>query len=184
MQRNTSTPPRRSWLLALLAAAFLAFPPTAAAQSYTDRVVELVNAERAQAGLAPLVSNPLLTGSAQGYAQLLAETGCFEHTCGPVPDFTDRIAGAGYVDWIAAGENLAAGQQSPEAVVAGWMNSPAHRANILNPDFAEIGVGLAEGGELGMYWTQAFGTRDPAFAFAAVVEEEAMAEPADEAQGE
>src|SRR5919109_1185606 len=77
-------------------------------------------------------------------------------TAGPAHD---RDAVAGYTGWSAIGENIAAGYPTPEAVVAGWMSSPGHRANILSPNFTEIGIGLAQGGKYGSYWTQDFGTR-------------------------
>jgi uncharacterized protein YkwD len=66
----------------------------------------------------------------------------------------DRITRAGYT-WSAYGENVAYGYATPEQVMNGWMNSPGHRANILNCSFKEIGVGLAQPGS---YWTQDFGT--------------------------
>src|SRR5688500_16936545 len=56
-------------------------------------------------------------------------------------------------------KNIAAGQRTPEAVVQAWMESPGHRANILNSRYTEIGVGLATGGRMGMYWAQSFGAR-------------------------
>ena len=112
------------------------------------------------AGLAPLASNAELQDSAQGYAQVLASGGCFEHTCGAVPDFADRDNLSGYSGWTAIGENIAAGYPTPEAVVAGWMASPGHRANILSADFTEIGIGVTTGGgKFGTYWTQEFGAR-------------------------
>ena len=126
--------------------------------SYVGRVLDLTNAEREKAGLAPLSLNQQLTDSAQGYSELLAWSGCFAHTCGPVPDFVERDAAVGYTAWSAIGENLAAGYPSPEAVVGGWMASPGHRANILSPQFTEIGIGLADGAPpYNTYWTQEFG---------------------------
>jgi uncharacterized protein YkwD len=57
------------------------------------------------------------------------------------------------------GENIAAGQRSPEDAVAGWIKSPDHCANLMNPVFTEMGAALAVNArsELGMYWTQEFG---------------------------
>ena len=61
------------------------------------------------------------------------------------------------IDYIAAGENIAAGYSTPEAVVEGWMNSKAHRANILNANYSKIGVGYcADGSGYGSYWVQVF----------------------------
>jgi uncharacterized protein YkwD len=67
------------------------------------------------------------------------------------------MTAAGYTYRMAA-ENIAAGHRSPADVVKGWMNSPGHRANILNCGFTQIGVGYATGGTHGTYWTQNFGT--------------------------
>jgi uncharacterized protein YkwD len=128
--------------------------------SYVERVLDLTNAERQNAGLAPLSLSPELAESAQDYSQVLATSGCFAHTCGPVPDLVDRDAAAGYTGWSSIGENIAAGYATPQDVVAGWMASPGHRANILSPRFTEIGIGLADGAApYGTYWTQEFGTR-------------------------
>src|SRR5438132_14356473 len=113
---------------------------------FTTRVLELTNAERQKAGLAPLAFNAELGAAAQRYSQVLATSGCFEHTCGPVPNFADRDAQAGYTGWNAIGENIAAGYPTSEAVVSGWMASPGHRANILSSRFTEIGIGLVSGG--------------------------------------
>jgi len=115
--------------------------------------------------LAPLAISAELADAAQGYSAVLASSGCFEHTCGAVPNFADRDANSGYAGWTAIGENIAAGYPTPEAVVVGWMASPGHRANILSADFTEIGIGVTSGGgKFGTYWTQEFGARSDAAA--------------------
>lgn len=138
--------------------------PTAEADDGTGfalRVLELTNAERQNAGLAPLSLNSQLADSAQSYSQVLAGSGCFDHTCGPIPSIADRDGQAGYTGWTSLGENIAGGYSTPEAVVAGWMASTGHRKNILSPEFTEIGIGVASGGgKFGTYWTQEFGARD------------------------
>ena len=146
-------------LLAIPRAPWAAAAEPAAAANFTARVVELTNAERAQAGLAPLGVSAELTGAAARYAEVLASEGCFAHTCGPVPQLVQRAELAGYFGWLTLGENIAGGQRSPEAVVRDWMASPGHRANILNPSFTEVGVGVSTGGPYGIYWAQAFGAR-------------------------
>jgi uncharacterized protein YkwD len=128
--------------------------------SFAARVLELTNAERQNAGLAPLELSPALQDAARGYSEVLANSNCFDHTCGPVPNFAERDGQAGYTDWTDIGENIAAGFPTPEAVVASWMASPGHRANILSPLFTEIGVGMTSGGgTYGTYWAEEFGTR-------------------------
>jgi uncharacterized protein YkwD len=137
--------------------------PAAAAPNdinFAARVLDLTNVERQKAGLPPLIMNPQLTDAAQTYSQVLASSGCFEHTCGAVPNFADRATQAGYAGWNALGENIGAGYPSADAVVAGWMGSDGHRANILSPNFTEMGIGfVAGGGAFGTYWAQEFGTR-------------------------
>ncbi len=128
--------------------------------SFAARVLELTNRERQNFGLGPLALSPELSDAAQEYSQVLATTGCFDHTCGPVPDFADRAGRSGYTGWTALAENIAAGFPTAEAVVTSWMNSPGHRANILSPKYTEIGVGMVNGGgKFGTYWAEEFGAR-------------------------
>ncbi|MGH2370266.1 MAG: CAP domain-containing protein, partial [Chloroflexota bacterium] len=123
------------------------------------RVLALVNAARADHGLAPLADNAALTRAAQSYAETMASTDCFSHSCGPVPDMVQRAEQAGYSPWTALGENIAAGYRTPEEVVAAWLESPGHRANILNDNFRDSGVGVAYGGRYGIYWVHEFGAQ-------------------------
>jgi len=128
---------------------------------FVQRVVDLTNAQRAEAGLASLRLSPQLSQAAQSYSEVLASSDCFAHTCGPVPEIASRIEGAGYGNWRVLGENIAAGYSTPEDVVEGWMNSPGHRTNILSPHFSEIGIGFIGGrGAYGTYWTEDFGARE------------------------
>lgn len=69
-----------------------------------------------------------------------------------------RIARSGYPR-AALAENIAAGQPNADAVVRGWLRSPAHRRNILDCGYRAVGVGLATGGPYRSYWTQDFGSR-------------------------
>jgi uncharacterized protein YkwD len=154
------------WISLLLLAGLLVVQTgtVAAAPPQNDsliaRVMELTNLERQKAGLGPLALSSELSGAAQDYSQVLASTGCFEHTCGAVPNFADRAARSGYTGWTALAENIAAGYPTPDAVVSGWMNSPGHRPNILSPNYTEIGVGVVNGGgKFGTYWAEEFGAR-------------------------
>jgi uncharacterized protein YkwD len=146
--------------------------PVAATGTLSDeqmllQVVVLTNVERAAAGVAPLSGNPQLTLAAQSYADVMADTGCFGHGCGPVPTLSGRATAAGDARWGFLGENVAAGQPTPERAVAAWMASPTHRANLLNPEFTLLGVGQARGGVYGTYWTQEFGVPAAGVAVAA-----------------
>ncbi|MET9393041.1 CAP domain-containing protein [Streptomyces sp. NPDC006624] len=119
-------------------------------------VTDLTNRERARAGLPPLAADPRLTAAAQAHSADMVARAFYAHTA---PDGTrpwDRAAAAGSTR-RAIGENIACGQRSPADVVEGWMNSPGHRANILQPGFTHLGVGFAGGGRAGSYWTQLFG---------------------------
>ena len=130
-------------------------PPTvSAAQTAADEVVDLVNAERAAARCRPLAVNDALTAAAQGHSDDMAANDYFSHTSLDGRTAADRAEAAGF-SGSALGENIAAGQRSPQDVMAAWMASEGHRDNILNCDYTVIGVGLNEDG---WYWTQMFGT--------------------------
>ena len=121
-------------------------------------VLRIVNAERASAGCGALTANPILTSVAGAHSADMAAKGYFSHTGKDGRSPFDRMRQAGY-SGRAMGENIAAGQTTPQAVMAAWMKSPGHRANILRCSFKEIGVGYVKGGSMRHYWTQTFGTR-------------------------
>ena len=127
---------------------------------FESEVIDLVNDERAGEGLDPLSYDADLTASARGHSQDIGLNDYFNHISEDGRSPGDRITAAGY-SWNTYGENIAAGQSTPAAVVAGWMNSPGHRANILNSNFCDIGVGYAyvASSTYGHYWTQNFGRK-------------------------
>ena len=132
---------------------------------WETEVIALTNAERANHGCAPLAYSPRLTAAAQGHRRDMAINDYFSHYSldGRTP--WDRIRATGY-DYDRAAENIAAGYGSPASVVAGWMASTGHRANILNCALTEIGVGYylhsPDTGSVNYYhyWTQVFATPD------------------------
>ncbi|MEU7059278.1 CAP domain-containing protein [Streptomyces sp. NPDC046197] len=128
---------------------------TATASGTTARIVQLVNAERARVGCPALTLNAALTKSAQAHSEDMAAHQNMSHTGSDGSSPGDRITRAGY-SWSTYGENVAYGYATPEQVMAAWMASPGHRANILNCSFKEIGVGLAQPNS---FWTQDFGAR-------------------------
>ncbi|MGW0769389.1 CAP domain-containing protein [Streptomyces sp. NPDC002676] len=128
--------------------------PTATASGVVARIVQLVNAERSKVGCAPLTLNATLTKVAQAHSADMAAHQNMSHTGSDGSTPGDRITRAGY-NWSTYGENVAYGYATPEQVMAGWMSSPGHKANILNCSFKEIGVGFAQPNS---YWTQDFGT--------------------------
>ncbi|MFG3156280.1 CAP domain-containing protein [Streptomyces sp. NPDC048219] len=118
------------------------------------RVLQLVNAERADAGCSPVAANSALRTLAEDFSEAMAAQGFFDHTdpAGATP--WDRAEAAG-IDNLG-GENIARGQADAQAVMDAWMASPGHRANILNCDFRTLGVGV-HFGPGGPWWTQDFG---------------------------
>ena len=121
--------------------------------TYAYEVLKLVNQERSRAGVTPpLKMDASLLDTAMmrsGEIVLL-----FSHTR---PDGSSCFT-AFHDDSTAVGENIAAGYQTPAAVVEGWMNSPGHKANILNPEFTTIGIGCIRHDSLyQIYWAQCFG---------------------------
>ncbi|MDN5859407.1 MAG: CAP domain-containing protein [Pseudonocardia sp.] len=120
-------------------------------------VVTATNAERARHGLAPLTVDTRLTTAARAHSADMVNRGFFAHDDPDGRGVDHRVRAAGYAFSVVA-ENIAAGQRGAAEVVAGWMNSPGHRANILHRDVRQIGVGTATGGGIGIHWTQVFGT--------------------------
>ncbi|MEV7403508.1 sigma-70 family RNA polymerase sigma factor [Streptomyces sp. NPDC091267] len=121
------------------------------------QVVALVNKEREAAGCGPLKEDAQLTDAAQRHSDDMSARDFFEHTNPDGADPGRRVTDAGY-RWSTYGENIARGQQTPESVMESWMNSPGHRANILNCAFKDIGIGIHKGPG-GPWWTQDFGAK-------------------------
>jgi uncharacterized protein YkwD len=138
-------------------------PGSPIAPSVVGQVLELINNERRQAGLQPLRLNAALTQAAQRHSTSMAYEDFFGHVGRDGSTFVTRIQQAGY-RYSAISENIAGGQTTASAAVQGWMNSPGHRANILNPRYVDTGIGYeflgTDPGQVTLkhYWTQTFGT--------------------------
>lgn len=121
-----------------------------------QKVFELVNQARAQAGLPAYTYNNILQNSAQQYAQDMNSQGFFAHVSPSGQTLNDRMHASGYYQPDGRnyyyGENIAVGQTTPEQVMHDWMNSPEHKAAILSKTYKEIGIGRS-----GNYWVQHFG---------------------------
>jgi uncharacterized protein YkwD len=134
-------------------------PPPPASSTMTAReaeVVEITNEKRVKNGCDTLLRvDDRLVAAAQGHSADMAARDYFDHISPEGEGPGDRTAAQGYPEW--SGENIALGYPTPESVVAGWMASDGHRANILNCDSVAIGVGAADS-EDGIYWTQVFGS--------------------------
>ncbi|MGW8745458.1 CAP domain-containing protein [Streptomyces sp. NPDC055794] len=118
------------------------------------QVLKLVNDERAKVGCSPVAANSALRELAEGFSKAMATEGFFDHTDPGGATPWDRAAAAGIS--TLGGENIARGQADAQAVMDAWMDSPGHRANILNCDFQTLGVGVHFGSG-GPWWTQNFG---------------------------
>lgn len=118
-------------------------------------VVRLTNIQRQNNGLSPLKHNWQLSRVARYKSEDMKNRGYFSHTSPTYGSPFKMISDFG-IRYSAAGENIAMGQRTAQDVVNGWMNSSGHRANILNRNFTEIGVGYAKNSSGKTYWTQMF----------------------------
>ncbi len=116
----------------------------ARAGAMAGAVIAQVNAQRKAKGLGALRQSPKLMKAAQGHACDNASRGGYSHVGSDGSDLSTRIRRTGYKIRVAA-ENTGLGFDDPARLVAFWMGSSGHRANILNPRVTEVGVGLADG---------------------------------------
>ena len=148
-------------------------PGSAADMSRWEReVVTLTNEARSRArrcgeegwfdAVEPVVGSNLLALAARGHSEDMARRQYFSHTSPDGSDAAERVRAVGY-EWWAVGENIAAGYDTPEQVVQGWIDSPGHCANLMNPIFTELGVGYHRSdddpSDYHDYWTQNFAVR-------------------------
>jgi uncharacterized protein YkwD len=134
-------------------------PPPAAPPvdgSVAGQVLALVNDARGGAGCPAVRLDDRLSRAAALHSADMAANDYFDHTSRDGRSFVDRVRAQGYD--APRSENIAAGQRTPADVVAGWLDSPGHRRNILDCGSTEMGIGRADGGSFGRYWTQVFGT--------------------------
>lgn len=127
--------------------------PEDSEHAFIQRVVALVNVERAKENLSPLTVNKKVQAAAQVRAKECEQY--FSHTRPNGSSFATALREQG-VTYKNAGENIAWGQHTPEEVVTAWMNSAGHRKNIMNPNFTTIGVGYYENAKGTDYWCQLF----------------------------
>lgn len=108
----------------------------------------------------PLTWNNQLQMAALGHAQDMARNNYFSHTSKNGDKIKERITNAGYspigFQYFTIGENIALGQRSIQEVMTGWLNSPGHCKNLMNPAFHEVGIAMEK-----YYWVQDFGARVP-----------------------
>ena len=131
-------------------------PPAATGETaFMSEILILVNQERAKAGVPALKSHKGVQDLAVLKSKDMAVNNYFDHKSPTLGMFSDQLKRAG-ISYSRAGENIAAGQRTPEAVMNSWMNSPGHRSNILSRDYTHIGIGTYKGGSYGYYHTQIF----------------------------
>jgi uncharacterized protein YkwD len=132
------------------------------------RILDLVNQARATSrncgnsafnAARPVRWSEALAEASRLHSEEMARFNYFSHNGRNGSEPWDRIEQAGY-RYRSMGENIAAGQRNPEDAVAGWIRSPDHCVNLMNPSFTEMGAAVAVNSrsELGIYWTQEFGT--------------------------
>lgn len=123
--------------------------------TYELKVIQLCNVQRARYGLPALSQDTKLMQLCKMKSQDMAYRNYFSHNSPVYGSAFNMLKNYG-VKFVAAGENIAGGQKTPDAVVTSWMNSPGHRANILNRVYKEIGVGIATDRYGRLVWTQIF----------------------------
>lgn len=133
----------------------LTVPSLADVKAIEYEVIKLVNIERSKNGLSQLTADWQLSRVARYKSTDMRDKNYFSHYSPTYGDPFKMMHDFG-ISFYAAGENIAKGQPTPQAVMQAWMNSPGHRANILNPQFNEIGVGIAKASNGTIYWTQEF----------------------------
>lgn len=118
-----------------------------------QRILDLTNIERRRVGYPALSLNSQLIAAAQAHSEKMARHNQLKHQLPGELKLGDRISQAGY-RWSAVAENIGWNYQTPEDAIEGWMKSPGHRKNLLNPKYKELGVGYSK-----TYWTQNFAAR-------------------------
>jgi uncharacterized protein YkwD len=136
---------------------------------FRDSMLKQVNVARAQArscgprrmGAAKALAwNRALAEAAETHSVDMAARRYFDHVSPDGKRVGQRVAAQGY-NWRAVGENLAGGDTSVSAAIAGWLGSPEHCRNLMSPEYAEVGVSCVRqpGSQWGTYWTMVLGTR-------------------------
>lgn len=125
--------------------------------SWAQQVVTLVNQERAARGFTALLVDTSAAQAAKAHAEDMGGRGFFAHNTPEGWTPADRLQLLGASGYTRVGENIALGQPTPQDVMTAWMGSSGHRANILDPAYTHLGVGVVDAP--GPYWVQVFLTR-------------------------
>jgi uncharacterized protein YkwD len=127
-------------------------PPPSEAEALAAEVVRLTNLERAAVGRSTLSVHPAVVAAAVTHSQDQAAQGRISHTGSDGSNTGTRLTRSGFT-WRTWGENVAAGQRTASDVVAAWMGSAGHRANMLSSSFTTIGIGVVTSPDGRRYWT-------------------------------
>ena len=141
---------------------------SASTEDIRVRVLDLINTARAEArscgteffaATSPLAWNTQLLAAARTHSEDMAQHNFFSHTGSDGSNVGDRATAAGFT-WQRIGENIAAGQTSAESAVNGWIDSPGHCRNLMNPNFTQVSVACVENSDsdYNRYWTNVLGT--------------------------
>lgn len=140
-------------LLRIKDAKYRAKPKVLSEGTYQEEILALVNKERTQRGLSPLSLSKEISKVAVEKSKDMAISNYFAHESPNYGSPFDMMRKFG-IKFRAGGENIAMGYRTPADVMKGWMNSPGHKANILNTNFNKIGIGMYKSQSI--YWTQMF----------------------------
>ena len=128
---------------------------TSTMSSDEKEVFDLINKQRTNNGLTALKMDSEVLNVARIKAKDMVDNNYFSHNSQTYGSPFDMMKQFG-ISYRTAGENIAKGQKTPQEVVTAWMNSEGHRKNILNPNFTNLGVGIAKDSKGTTYWTQMF----------------------------
>ncbi|NBI05298.1 hypothetical protein D3Z33_00325 [Senegalia massiliensis] len=129
--------------------------PISSSRQFELEVIKLVNVERQKIGLVNLIESKSLTNVARYKSKDMITYNYFSHQSPTYGSPFNMLKKFG-ITYKHAGENLAAGQRTPESVVNSWINSPSHKKNILNKNFTKIGIGYIKDNNGYPFWTQMF----------------------------
>lgn len=132
--------------------------------SLEQAAFRLLNADRAGQSAGALTADDRLHNAARAHSQDMASNNFFDHTGSNGSSAGDRITAGGY-KFASWGENIAAGQETAADVITAWLKSPAHRDNMRDPSFTDVGIGLAEAksnADFSSYWTMVLASGDSA----------------------
>lgn len=131
--------------------------PAVEAPAWQANMLAIINATRVRAGVKELNLCPAINRAAQLYAEQMAATGLFAHVGADGSKAWERMKAQAY-NWRSAGENIARGQDDVDVVMAAWIASPGHYANLINSNFRHVGLGLTVDASGSKWWVQDFGS--------------------------